>query len=754
MKTDNTGKKKRLHFGVLMTSTDDPSQSMILDGINEFAKKNDVHITIYLGTYQQVDNDYTSHYETCLTAIKNNDALDGLLFLSGYIVNDIGLDVLADRLTSLHKKTPMISISFAIPGIPTVQTDNIAGIYSSVDHLIKVHQKEEIAFVMGPYGHPEAMERLEGYKKALENNGIEFDERYVLPGNFTMEGGSLAVAELIDNRKLPFDAIAVSDDYAAIGVMHELRRRDILVPSAVSVTGFDDDRVSSSFIPSISTVKQDYQSIGKKSAEKLLRQINGLPVNGITNIPPVFIARQSCGCLQNKQLIEERKYDGTLDSADSLFSFVYPRFLHIFEDTTPPEEVQGWVTTLVGKAIAKPFDTDAFLRLFDEIIISYNHYSDDYFPWHKAMSLLTMAIELYSEEVEHTHTVLSTLTLASTLIHDVCLRNQKNAELAINDFRILLRRVASIFISRFDIDSLAKELHWSLPVLSLNMALVGLYHDQVIINDPEGHRIIDTLIGFDDDRVLNVRNINKSSILYSDFSGIDGFDFERERRTMLFFPLFFENEEIGVLLLPYDQHNRMETYEPLRVNISAAVKGAQLLSRIQALSVTDELTGLFNRRGFFQFALSRLEFLSRNSDVVASVLLMDLDGLKYINDTFGHAEGDIAISAFADILKTTLRKEDIIGRLGGDEFIVLSSVKPDKSSVIGNSDDLLIKRIQECIDLYNNKNHRPYKLSTSIGSVILAEPTEECLDAAIQSADNILYEEKARKKQKGLYTGR
>jgi len=747
MQNDSAGKKKRLHFGVLMTSTDDPSQSMILDGINEFAKKNDINITIYLGTYQQVDNAYTSHYETCLNAIKNSSSLDGLLFLSGYVVNDIGLDVLAEKLTSLHKKTPMISISFTIPGIPTVQTDNVEGIFTSVDHLIKVHQKRQIAFVMGPHGHPEAMERLEGYKKALAINNIEYDVRYILPGDFTMEGGSEAVKELIDVRKLYFDAIAVSDDYATAGVINELRRRDILVPSAVPVTGFDDDRISGSFIPSISTVKQNYSTIGMVSAEKLLHQVNGISIEDITNIPPVFIARQSCGCLQNKQLIENRRYKDAPDNAESLFSFIYPRFISIFEHTTPPEEIQGWVTTLVGKAIAKPFDDDAFLRLFDEIIISYNHYSDDYFPWHRAMSLLTMGVELYNEEVDHTHTVLSTLTLATTLIHDVCLRNQKNIELAVNDFRILLRRVASIFISMFDMDSLANELHKSLPLLSLNMALAGLFHDQAKANDPAQHRTIDTLIGFDEDQIINMKNVDKSSILYSDFSDIDHFNFERVRRTLLFFPLFFEDEEIGVLLLPYDEHNRMETYEPLRINISAAAKGAQLLSRIRALSVTDELTGLFNRRGFFQFALSRLDFLSRNTDMLASILLMDMDGLKQINDTYGHTEGDIAISAFAEVLKMNLRKEDIIGRLGGDEFVILSSVKSDKSNLIGNSDDFLIKRILESIDMYNEKGLHPFKLSTSIGSVILAEPTEECLDAAIQSADSILYEEKARKKQ-------
>jgi diguanylate cyclase (GGDEF)-like protein len=116
----------------------------------------------------------------------------------------------------------------------------------------------------------------------------------------------------------------------------------------------------------------------------------------------------------------------------------------------------------------------------------------------------------------------------------------------------------------------------------------------------------------------------------------------------------------------------MGAYETLRISISAAIKGSQLLSKIRELSVTDELTGLYNRRGFFQLALSRLNFLSRSADDTLLLLMFDLDGLKQINDTYGHSEGDTALKSFADILKQTLRQDDIIGRIGGDEFIVFS----------------------------------------------------------------------------------
>jgi diguanylate cyclase (GGDEF)-like protein len=208
--------------------------------------------------------------------------------------------------------------------------------------------------------------------------------------------------------------------------------------------------------------------------------------------------------------------------------------------------------------------------------------------------------------------------------------------------------------------------------------------------------------------------------------------------------LFFEDEEMGIVLLPYDKEIHTDTYETLRINLSSAVKGAQMLAKIQTLSVTDELTGLLNRRGFYQFASSRLQLLSRNPEMVTLVFVMDMDGLKNINDTHGHVVGDAAICAFAEVLKQTLREVDIIGRLGGDEFVIFSSVRSS------NDDITIMNRIRENLDEYNKKHSPPFKLSTSIGSVILAEATQECLDAAIQNADSVLYREKNKKRKQGI----
>jgi len=736
--------KKRPHLGVVFSTLDNPCQLTVWNGIVEFAQVNDIHLTAFFGTYQTTNYNFASHFETCFETIKNSTSLDGLIMLSGFIAQNIGLEDFERYASKIPKHLPVVSVSFALPGIPSVLIDNIAGIYSAVEHLIQCHGKREIAFVKGPDGHPEAEDRLIGYKKALEANGITFDQKYVLPGDFSPESGRDAVIELLDNRNLSVDAIVASDDESAVGVLNELKARNILVPSDIAVTGFDDDKISATFFPSISTSRQDFFQIGFVSAQSLCEIIDGKHIEEVQYVTPVFVARQSCGCLgENFTSTKPIVHDDSNDS-DSLMSYVLLKFIPLFQEEVPQHIIHEWATVLVEKLKEEQFSKDEFMYLFNNVLVNYSHYSSHFLIWHDALNILTTGVELHKTEVSCVSTILSTLILTATLIHDIRFKEVKVKEFADSDTRLILRRVAGNLLLVFDIDSLAKELHRSLPELSINTALVGLYQSPIKSDEPNAKRVIDTLIGFDGERKFNLKYINWGSRLFSDYANIDMFDFERERRTFFFMPLFFKDEEVGITYLPYDAQIPVDGYESLRINISTAVKGAELLSTIQTLSITDELTGLLNRRGFFQFVYARLPYLFRNTDIVPIVMFMDMDGLKKINDTYGHNDGDIAISAFAKILREALREEDIIGRVGGDEFVVFSSAKSKENGL------KVVSRIRQRLDEYNSKKLHPYDVMSSIGCVVLETATKECFEEAMLNADSVLYEEKLEKKKKGL----
>jgi len=162
---------------------------------------------------------------------------------------------------------------------------------------------------------------------------------------------------------------------------------------------------------------------------------------------------------------------------------------------------------------------------------------------------------------------------------------------------------------------------------------------------------------------------------------------------------------------------------------------------ILALSLRDELTTLYNRRGFMTLAEQQLKTANRLKKQVA-LLYLDVDNLKKINDTGGHNMGDRALVEIAFILKKSFREADIVGRLGGDEFSVLA-MEATSMNV-----DILTSRLQEKLDLFNSRSSAEagFSLSVSVG-VCTCEPEHlATVEEMLSRADLLMYEQKRRKK--------
>ena len=160
---------------------------------------------------------------------------------------------------------------------------------------------------------------------------------------------------------------------------------------------------------------------------------------------------------------------------------------------------------------------------------------------------------------------------------------------------------------------------------------------------------------------------------------------------------------------------------------------------LRQLALVDELTQLYNRRGFLSVFQHYLKIAQReNKDML--LLMVDMDRLKVINDTYGHLEGDRAIADTAGILKETFRSSDLIGRIGGDEFVVLAVQASDKN-VRG-----IEERLQANIDLYNQAA-QSFKLSLSVGITSFNPHDDVLFEALLTQADEDLYQKKAQKRK-------
>jgi diguanylate cyclase (GGDEF)-like protein len=207
------------------------------------------------------------------------------------------------------------------------------------------------------------------------------------------------------------------------------------------------------------------------------------------------------------------------------------------------------------------------------------------------------------------------------------------------------------------------------------------------------------------------------------------------------------DEEVGIATVQGGAQDYMVKEEVqasvLARSLRHAIERHRLLSALRSLSLIDDLTGLYNRRGFSDLGEQYLKLAKRSGRGVTMVYL-DLDRFKTINDSLGHHVGDRVLLKVGDILKATFRRSDIIARLGGDEFGVLALEASRESS------EMLIERLRSSVVEFNQTSPEPYEISVSIGMARHEDGMHICLDELVTEADNAMYREKHSKRTAAL----
>jgi len=193
------------------------------------------------------------------------------------------------------------------------------------------------------------------------------------------------------------------------------------------------------------------------------------------------------------------------------------------------------------------------------------------------------------------------------------------------------------------------------------------------------------------------------------------------------------NSQISAAIKNIHMHTEQRKIQEKVNDLMKNLTSSNLQLEIQ--SNTDELTQLLNRRGFY----NKVDEILKNSneyEYPCEIIVFDLDGLKIINDNFGHKYGDIAISEFSKILTTTFQSYDAIARFGGDEFVVLAKNIPPK---------IILKKLIEINKRtleFTTNNPNKWKLSASMGNVRISTDENSDIDKLIEQADKVLYENK------------
>jgi diguanylate cyclase (GGDEF)-like protein len=176
----------------------------------------------------------------------------------------------------------------------------------------------------------------------------------------------------------------------------------------------------------------------------------------------------------------------------------------------------------------------------------------------------------------------------------------------------------------------------------------------------------------------------------------------------------------------------------LRCENTALKEQIAALACYRALAYTDSMTGLWNRRYFDERVVEEISRASRGSNIPFSILLVDINDLKVINDALGHAAGDEAITWVAAFLKSAMRAHDVCCRIGGDEFVL---IVPDT----GASECVaVVHRLGDALERTNQQRAHPVGLS--FGAATYPADDQGSAERLLATADRAMYREKRRQK--------
>lgn len=251
---------RTLTIGVLSQAIDSPFYAEGLRGVERSLLQAGYAALFMSGNWNAIDE------ERCMREFIDR-GVDGIIMFSGFL-SDLAVKDFA-------KRVPIVVTGRTLkaPGVCSLPIDDRHGALLAMRHLTGLGHRR-IAFIAGSDNHPDALQRLAGYKGGLEEAKIPFDPGLIATGDWHEEGGLRATMGLIESGR-PFTAIFCINDQTAHGAYLALFRKGLSVPADISVVGFDDLPTSSYALPPLTSVRQSVSVLGERSVEGLLALLAG-----------------------------------------------------------------------------------------------------------------------------------------------------------------------------------------------------------------------------------------------------------------------------------------------------------------------------------------------------------------------------------------------------------------------------------------------------------------------------------------------
>jgi phosphoserine phosphatase RsbU/P len=512
--------------------------------------------------------------------------IDGLIIVAGCLSNNSGPVALAQYCLHHFKRLPMCSIGASLPGIPSLVISNRQGTQAGVEHLIVEHGARRIGFIGGPAESPEAAERYEGYLAALGKHEIRLDPRLVTRGAFTVHTGLGAARELF-SRSLELDAIVAANDYMAAAALDIAREHGRNVPRNLRIVGFDDAPFAPFTTPSLTTVRQPLERLGRMAVDAIVSAVEGAPLVDRVQVDVELVRRQSCGCgpTEARRTHSIPPPPEPFDGSTSLLrhrSALVERLHTALR--VPALELEGWAERVLDGLIEELSGRKGrFLEELDALLAASAARREFLEEFVKLVSVLRDALyELrpppsVALELEQLwHEAQFAIGNAAANAHG---RTKVDLELMLSRLRIGFERIATAL----QLPALSRAVTDTLPSVNIRRAAISLAtHIDGLQSSPAppsggpsstrpGNGRMATLtplLAVSPERTLD---------LSRDFAAQElappGF-FPKTRHSHIVLPLTFEDDWLGVLVVEHAAHEAV--YVLLRDEISSALKGAAL----------------------------------------------------------------------------------------------------------------------------------------------------------------------------------
>jgi DNA-binding LacI/PurR family transcriptional regulator/serine phosphatase RsbU (regulator of sigma subunit) len=577
--TEDMPNKSSPAIGFLTESLNSFYQSYIWMGASEEAIRQGYTLQCFAGG--SLKNSPWDQFEPQRNTIYNfinTNQLKGLI-----VAGSLGNFVSEDEFTQFYSKflkIPMICLGPEIKSVPTIVVDNVKGMRDLVAHLVEIHSCSKIAFLRGPQGNQEAEQRYHSFNDALLEHGLKPEGQLIVQGDFSRDAGVKAVQYLY-NSNLHFDALVCANDDMALGALKMFHELHIKVPDEVLVAGFDDIEECAFSSPPLTTVHQPLFEMGVRAVEAIIQQINTGEVLKSIIVPATISARHSCGCYQRSanpaglfdsigsQVDESSKKELTRELSVILCSICKNGRKLIDEHQVFD------ITDVFCKVIdSSGLGSGRLLQLISRTAWSLSLLGGDASSLVHAVAVMRQFISsLYKKTVLPVY-LEDLIQNAELAIVDAVSRAQAHRRMDIDRHSILLRDAGQAIASAFDLDYLLDVIATEVIKMNISGCWVALYDNpersmrnlRLVLEVVDGRRLSVSLV----QAVFTIPDICPDNSILSDIP-----------RSLLIEPLFFRDDQIGIII--FDVKNCMigYTYEVLRLHLSSALKGALLVRKVQ-----------------------------------------------------------------------------------------------------------------------------------------------------------------------------